>query len=195
MAQVRHAGRAAERHQLRDLHNGPLTTLTMAGLGDLGGRAGAVRRRAAADVAALWRAAESPSADELPDREPVLLDERLRRVARGYRPPLRITMSAPRCLVPAPVADGFAEGVGEALENVVRHAGVRDATLVLAERDGSVVVTVADLGQGFDPQTVPTYRFGLRHGVGGRLTEAGGRSRVRSAPGEGTQVTLEWPRG
>jgi signal transduction histidine kinase len=192
VAQIRQAARADERHQLRDLHNGPLTTLTMAGLGDLGGRAITVQRRAAADVAALWQAAVS---SPLADQPPVPLHERLRQVARGYRPPLRITMATPPCLVPAPVADGFAEGVGEALENVVRHAGVRHASLELSEDAGSVVVTVADSGKGFDPEAVPTYRFGLRHGMGGRLTEAGGRSRVRSAPGEGTQVTLEWPRG
>jgi signal transduction histidine kinase len=192
VAQVRQAGRADERHQLRNLHNGPLTTLTMAGLGDLGGRAVTAQRRAAADVAALWQAAGSAS--QLAD-QPVPLDERLRLVARGYRPPLRVAVATPPCLVPPPVADGFAEGVGEALENVVRHAGVRDASLVLREVDGTVVVTVADSGRGFDPETVPTYRFGLRHGVGGLLTEAGGRSRVRSAPGQGTQVTLEWPRG
>jgi signal transduction histidine kinase len=106
-----------------------------------------------------------------------------------------VTLTTPPCLVPPPVADGFAEGVGEALENVVRHAGVRDASVVLSEREGRVVVTVADGGRGFDPAAVPTYRFGLRHGVGGLLTEAGGRSRVRSSPGAGTQVTLEWPRG
>jgi hypothetical protein len=192
VAQVRQAERSAERHQLRNLHNGPLTTLTMAGLGDLGSRAVTVRRRAAGDVAALWQAAGSATPA---DQQPVPLDERLRRVARGYGPPLRIAVTTCPCLVPAPVADGFAEGVGEALENVVRHAGVPEATLALGERDGHVTVTVTDTGQGFDAGAVPSYRFGLRHGVGGLLAEAGGRSLVRSVPGEGTQVTLEWPRG
>jgi signal transduction histidine kinase len=196
VAQVREAERADERHQLRHLHNGPLTTLTMAGLGDLGDRGLTVQRRAAADVAALWGATvESPPAGDTITDHVVPLDERLRRVAAGYQPPLRLTLATPPCLVPAAVADGFAEGVGEALENVVRHAGVRDATVVLRELNGNVVVTVADRGRGFDPDAVPTYRFGLRHGVGGRLADAGGRSRVRSAPGEGTQVTLEWSRG
>jgi signal transduction histidine kinase len=194
VARVREAERADERHHLRSLHNGPLTTLTMAGLGDLGSRELMVRRRAAIDVAALWRAVSAELPGESP-AEGVPLDERLHGVAAGYRQALRITVALTRCLVPQPVADGFAEGVAEALENVVRHAGVRDATVALRERNGKVVVTVGDRGRGFNPATVPSYRFGLRHAVGGRLAEAGGYSRVRSAPGGGTEVTLEWPRG
>jgi signal transduction histidine kinase len=196
VARVREAERADERHQLRHLHNGPLTTLTMAGLGDLGERAQAVQRRAATDVAALWRASvDLPSDSAAIARSPAVpLDERLHRVAAGYRPPLRLAITVPQCLVPAPVADGFAEGVGEALENVVRHAGVREASVALRELNGYVIVTVEDTGRGFNPGTVPSYRFGLRHGLG-LLADAGGRTRVRSAPGQGTRVTLEWPRG
>jgi signal transduction histidine kinase len=196
VAEVREAQRADERQQLSHLHNGPLTTLTMAGQGDLGVRMANVRRRAAVDMTALWRGADSvPPLRLLDNQPPVPLDERLRQVAAGYTPPLRLTLAGPRCLVPARVAEGFAEAVGEALENVARHARVGEASVGLAERDGSVFVTVTDRGCGFDPATIPTYRFGLRHGLGGPLAEAGGQARVRSAPGQGAQVILEWPRG
>ena len=52
---------------------------------------------------------------------------------------------------------------------------------------------VRDRGTGFDPETVPDDRRGLRDSVIGRLTRLGGTAEVRSAPGEGTEVELVLP--
>jgi signal transduction histidine kinase len=55
-------------------------------------------------------------------------------------------------------------------------------------------VFVRDRGPGFDPDTVPADRLGLRQSVVGRMARHGGRAIVTSEPGEGTEVQLEMPR-
>jgi signal transduction histidine kinase len=57
-----------------------------------------------------------------------------------------------------------------------------------------VAVFVRDRGKGFDPDTVPGDRRGLRDSVSGRLERLGGTATVRSEPGEGTEVELVLPR-
>jgi signal transduction histidine kinase len=81
----------------------------------------------------------------------------------------------------------------EALVNAAKHSGAPSADLyteVTAER---VSVFVRDRGKGFDPETVPDDRRGLRDSVSGRLARLGGTATVRSAPGEGTEVELVLP--
>ena len=82
----------------------------------------------------------------------------------------------------------------EAMVNAARHA---DAPVVdvFAECTGDAVeVFVRDRGRGFDPAAVPTDRMGLAGSVVGRMERHGGTARVRSAPGEGTEVALSMPR-
>jgi len=82
----------------------------------------------------------------------------------------------------------------EAMVNAARHseAPVVD---VFAECTGDAVeVFVRDRGKGFDPETVPADRMGLAGSVVGRMERHGGSARVRSAPGEGTEVSLSMPR-
>jgi signal transduction histidine kinase len=57
-----------------------------------------------------------------------------------------------------------------------------------------VRVTVADQGRGFDPAQVSGLGFGLREDLAGRMAAAEGSFAVRSRPGAGTQVHLEWAR-
>jgi signal transduction histidine kinase len=85
--------------------------------------------------------------------------------------------------------------VSESLENVVRHARVDRAVLDISEEDGRIRVTVADGGRGFDPEALPDHRFGIRQSVIGRMKAAGGSARIRSAPGQGTTIELEWRDG
>ena len=49
---------------------------------------------------------------------------------------------------------------------------------------------VRDRGPGFDPAAVPADRRGVRESIVGRMERHGGRARVTSAPGGGTEVEL-----
>ncbi|MDT7571604.1 MAG: hypothetical protein QOE05_1778 [Actinomycetota bacterium] len=81
----------------------------------------------------------------------------------------------------------------EAMVNAAKHSGV-DRLQVYAEvEDDRLVVFVRDRGAGFDPAQVPADRFGIAQSVIGRMERNGGTARVRSAPGEGTEVQLEAP--
>ncbi|MCW2598988.1 MAG: histidine kinase [Frankiales bacterium] len=83
----------------------------------------------------------------------------------------------------------------EAVVNAARHSGAASVD-VYAEAEPSLVsVFVRDRGCGFDPASVPEDRHGLSGSVQGRMSRHGGTAVIRSAPGEGTEVHLELPRG
>lgn len=81
----------------------------------------------------------------------------------------------------------------EALANVRKHARASEVTMLLryqAEGSGALL-EVSDDGAGFDPVAV-NGGFGLR-GMRDRLERAGGHLAVRTAPGEGTRLSVEVP--
>jgi signal transduction histidine kinase len=122
------------------------------------------------------------------------LGSALRRQALGLMPELAVDCHIDGDLdVSAPVAEALTGAVGEALRNVMAHAGVRDAT-VTARGDGSggITVVVRDNGAGFDPALVRPTSMGLRNSVRGRMRAVGGNAEVISSPGKGTTVTLTW---
>jgi signal transduction histidine kinase len=102
--------------------------------------------------------------------------------------------------VPAPVAAAIAHAVREALTNVASHAGTGEAwvQVIGAAPGGEVMgpgglqVTVRDTGAGFDPARVDPARLGLRRSIIERIADQGGRVSLRSAPGEGTVVSMSW---
>jgi len=83
--------------------------------------------------------------------------------------------------------------VRELLFNVVKHAGVNEATVDLREGEaGELLITVSDQGRGFDVAAAEAAHdggFGL-FSVRERLALFGGQMTVDSAPGAGTTVTL-----
>jgi hypothetical protein len=190
-AELRSIEAADELAQLALVHNGPLTTLTMAGHAAGERPSLALRQRAAADLAELPRLATG--GDHL-DRS-ARLDERLARIVVLHQPQLAVSATLPSCHVPEPVAEAFAQAVKESLENVVRHSGQDEAAVDLSEEGSNVSVVVIDHGRGFDPAGLPPLSAGLRTAVHGGMRRVGGSTSVRSAPGEGTEILLEWRRG
>jgi signal transduction histidine kinase len=86
--------------------------------------------------------------------------------------------------------------VQEALTNIARHAGVREATVRVWAREGSLEVDVEDQGVGFDRQATPS--SGGSAGLAGmreRATLLGARLTIETAPGTGTRVSAEFPLG
>jgi signal transduction histidine kinase len=62
---------------------------------------------------------------------------------------------------------------------------------VYAEVEGEeVTIFVKDRGKGFDLDAVPADRMGIRESIIGRMERHGGSARVRTEPGEGTEVML-----
>ncbi len=82
----------------------------------------------------------------------------------------------------------------EAMVNAAKHAGVDDISLYAEVEDDEVSVYVRDRGCGFDPGAVAADRHGLADSVRARTERHGGSVRVRTAPGEGTEVALRMPR-
>lgn len=81
----------------------------------------------------------------------------------------------------------------EAMVNAAKHADVQEVSVFCEVESGQVTLFVRDRGRGFDPDGVPTDRHGLTDSVHARMTRHGGTVRLRSAPGEGTEVHLAMP--
>jgi PAS domain S-box-containing protein len=84
------------------------------------------------------------------------------------------------------------ESVREMLFNIVKHAGVSEASVHVRRTNGTLEVVVEDGGTGFDLDAIQ------RQGGGGlglfsvreRLAGLGGEMEITSTPGEGTRITL-----
>jgi signal transduction histidine kinase len=78
----------------------------------------------------------------------------------------------------------------EAMVNAAKHSGA-DKVDVFAEcSEATVEVFVRDRGRGFDAAAVPEDRLGVRNSILARMERHGGQAKIRSAPGEGTEVRL-----
>lgn len=82
----------------------------------------------------------------------------------------------------------------ESLLNVRKHARAKRVSVSLVCVDGDAVLTIADDGEGFDPDSVGPRHFGLLT-MRERAEALGGRVEVRSAWGEGTKVIARVPAG
>lgn len=88
--------------------------------------------------------------------------------------------------------------VQEALTNVLKHAGVREAEVELAANDHELRLVVQDRGRGFDPtQVLDDQREGRAVGLRGiqdRVALFDGTVRLESAPGAGVRLEVVVPR-
>ena len=120
--------------------------------------------------------------------------ERLR--AQGCRVSVAVDASVQ---LPENVYGTFMIAIREALANVERHAGASLVSVRIGRapgRQGPTTAVVRDDGRGFDSRAIGQ-RFGLEQSIGRAMSEIGGSSRVVTAPGGGTTVTMTWapPRG
>ncbi|MEV4317515.1 PspC domain-containing protein [Actinocrispum sp. NPDC049592] len=82
----------------------------------------------------------------------------------------------------------------EAAVNAAKHAGVPEVSVYAEVEHDRVNIFVRDRGKGFDEKAVGEDRHGLADSIRGRMDRNGGSVRLRTAPGEGTEVHLEMPR-
>jgi signal transduction histidine kinase len=81
--------------------------------------------------------------------------------------------------------------VREALHNIMKHSGAKEAWLRLRSTPQTLTVVVEDTGCGFDPASV-------RRGDGlgnyeARMLTCGGSVTLTTAPGEGTRLEFRLP--
>ena len=84
--------------------------------------------------------------------------------------------------------------VQEALTNIARHAGVKTAVVRIWQAGGRLGVQIEDDGKGFE--TEQALAAGVSSGLAGMRERAlllQGEFSVESAPGAGTQLTVEFP--
>ncbi|MFC0005875.1 MacS family sensor histidine kinase [Micromonospora siamensis] len=108
-----------------------------------------------------------------------------------------VAMPATGVPLPAQVAREVAAATAAALDNVARHAG--GTAWVLIEDEGeTVTVSVRDAGPGIPAgrlaEAAAQGRLGVAQSVRGRIGDLGGRVRIDSAPGAGTEIELTVPR-
>ncbi|HSN12765.1 MAG TPA: PspC domain-containing protein [Propionibacteriaceae bacterium] len=86
--------------------------------------------------------------------------------------------------------DALVRASREAMLNAAKHSGA-DRVDVYAEIGEDVAeVYIRDRGQGFEVGSVSDDRMGVRGSIVDRMARHDGTARIRSAPGEGTEVWL-----
>ncbi len=80
----------------------------------------------------------------------------------------------------------------EAITNIARHSGVKDANVILIMKPDILRVSIADSGKGFDIQSKEVSASTGLSGMKERVILAGGRFVLQSEPGKGTLVLAEF---
>jgi len=113
-------------------------------------------------------------------------------------PTVSIAGPAAPVRVPARSARELTAAVSAALDNVTRHCEPGTKAYVLVEEEsGAVTVSVRDEGDGIPAERLAQAesqgRLGVAQSIRGRIADLGGRVRITSAPGDGTEIELTVP--
>ena len=196
---VRQHATEVERVQVDAIvHDSVLTTLLSAAAVSTPKEADLAASMAKQAIARLDEAGAAPQQDEtsVPFSR---LSARIRQTATTLALPFAVTVVDDYCLnIPVATSEALFSATVQAMLNSMQHAGPPDAvlarTLTMSSRlDGSCTIEVADAGVGFDPDTVPSGRLGLRISIVERVSSAGGVAHITTGVGRGTTIRLEWP--
>lgn len=91
--------------------------------------------------------------------------------------------------------EALVQAAREAMTNAAKFAGSERVDLYAEVDPDRVEVFVRDRGVGFDTDSIPRDRRGVRDSIIGRMERHGGRAAVRSTSAEGTEVELVMARG
>jgi signal transduction histidine kinase len=108
------------------------------------------------------------------------------------RVPVDVTVEG-QAKLPPEVKIVFYRIAQEAFNNIIRHANATHAWATLRRGSDMAILVVRDNGKGFDPQSIPGERMGLRI-MHERAAEMGACLKVQSEHKKGTQITVEWAR-
>ena len=93
---------------------------------------------------------------------------------------------------PSAQTDALLDATRQALVNAVTH-GSEPISLYCEATDTTVEVFVRDHGEGFDIDTIPPDRLGIRESIIGRIKRRGGTVEIVSRAGWGTEVRMHMP--
>ncbi|MBB5624848.1 ATP-binding protein [Sphaerisporangium krabiense] len=82
----------------------------------------------------------------------------------------------------------------QAMVNAAKYAEAPVISVYAEVEPEEVTVFVRDRGKGFNMDEVPDDRMGIRQSIIGRMERHGGSARVRTEPGDGTEVMLTMKR-
>ncbi|MDO5067337.1 MAG: PspC domain-containing protein [Propionibacteriaceae bacterium] len=91
-------------------------------------------------------------------------------------------------------ATALVHATREAVTNAAKHSGSTRVDVYAEVAPDVVEVFIRDRGKGFDESQVRSDRMGVRESIRARMRRHGGTARIRTAPGEGTEVSLELQR-
>jgi len=83
--------------------------------------------------------------------------------------------------------------VREALINAAKFSETTSISAFVEVGAERAEAFVRDRGAGFDPEAVPADRRGIADSIIDRVARVGGAARIRSSPGDGTEVHIEVP--
>lgn len=124
-----------------------------------------------------------------------LLAQMAQQASHVSRVPVRIEASGKPSLLDPAVEHDILMVAREAVYNAVKHAQPHEVRVKVEFDDGTIRMRVLDDGRGFDPDAAAAEvgeHFGLV-GMRERTERMGGRFDIRSAPGSGTELSIEVP--
>ncbi|GHE34197.1 histidine kinase [Streptosporangium violaceochromogenes] len=102
--------------------------------------------------------------------------------------PIEVVCVGDRPLTPE--LSAMMQAARQAMVNAAKYSGSSVVSVYAEAEPEEVTVFVRDRGAGFVMEEVPADRMGIRQSIIGRMERNGGGARVRTAPGEGTEVML-----
>jgi signal transduction histidine kinase len=117
-----------------------------------------------------------------------------RLMSASSRVPISVGTSGASRKLPAQVENNLLRITQEALTNAIKHARATEIKVSLAYRPGKVRLRIQDNGVGFDTNNsaiVYAGHFGLLD-MSERAEKMGGAFSVSSAPGQGTEIIVEY---
>jgi signal transduction histidine kinase len=177
--------RSQERAEMAaHLHDSVLQTLALVQRADDPTRVAALARRQEREL----RAWLSGRAERAEGRLAAALDDVAAEVEEAHGVPVEVVTVGDRDLDAR--SEALVAAAREAMVNAAKFGAGSSVAVYAEASDGRAEVFVRDRGPGFDPAEIPPDRRGIRESIVGRMERNGGRAKITSAPGSGTEVEL-----
>ena len=120
----------------------------------------------------------------------------LRKLAKETSPLIKVSRYlAVSMFITDQAAQAITGAALQAMHNAIKHSEFTKLELKLnSPSNGLVTVHIIDNGRGFRPERVSRSRIGIRGSILTRMNLVGGLASIRSSAGNGTRVSLRWPK-